>query len=308
MTFAGQQPAQERSPHAIAPLVERAVDICRRMFDRHIVLEMAIADDLPEVLCSENEIEQILMNLLLNARDAVLAKGRAAPRIRIKCDLRRPPGAFDDDRQYVRIQVEDDGTGMSADVISRVFDPFFTTKEIGRGTGLGLATSYAIARELGGTIACSSTEGLGAVFDLFLPVSTRESQRVPAAGTKSTQVLPRSRVLVVDDEPPIRRSLAILLDDAGFDVDTVGNGEDAVARLSSSPGIDVVLLDRSMPGAPGETFVPRMRVKAPRTKIILFTGRAVEPSLAKQVDGVLQKPALATDLIHTITSVLDDAS
>jgi CheY-like chemotaxis protein len=102
--------------------------------------------------------------------------------------------------------------------------------------------------------------------------------------------------------------MAILLDDAGFAVETVGNGEDAVARMEISPGFDVVLLDRSMPGGPGETFIPRMRAVSPKAKIVLFTGRAVEPALARQVDGVLQKPALATDLIGTITALLDDAS
>lgn len=301
MTFAGQRPRSERRGRAIGPQVERVIDICRRTFDRHVVFECTIADDLPAVLCSEGEIEQVLMNILLNARDAVLASGRPAPRIRIKVDRTPPPGQRTP-VAFVRVQIADEGVGMSDDVLAHVFDPFFTTKPPGQGTGLGLATSYAIARELGGVLTCTSTLGAGSTFDLFLPPSDLWAAQAPR--TVAPAATHAGRVLLVDDEAPIRRAVAAVLEDAGFEVEGAGTGEEAVARLSAGPPIDVVLLDRSMPGAPGETFLPRMRAVAPRSRIILFSGQAIEPSLAARVDGVLVKPASSNEIVSAIAALL----
>jgi DNA-binding response OmpR family regulator len=111
-------------------------------------------------------------------------------------------------------------------------------------------------------------------------------------------------VLVVDDEAPIRRMVSALLTQAGFAVEGVASGEAAVARLAAAPPIDVVLLDRSMPGAPGETFLPRMREVAPASRIILFSGQATDALLAAQVDGVLVKPASSSDIVAAISALV----
>lgn len=303
MTFAGQRPHYERRSCAVGPVVERAVEMCRRTFPRHVALSCSVEDGLAPVLCSEGEIEQIVMNLLLNARDAVLAAERTSPRIAIRVDGKQPC-----DRRIaaraVRIEVSDDGVGMTDTVRARVFDPFFTTKPPGQGAGLGLSTSYAIARELGGELRCSSTAGAGATFELYLPGTEQ-----PSAEISDAPLVPRGRgrVLLIDDEGAIRRVLVALLEDAGFSAEAEASGEAGVARLATGPRVDVVLLDRSMPAGPGETFIARIREVAPSSKIILFSGQLVEPALAAKVDGVVLKPASATELVAAITALVPPA-
>ena len=303
MTFAGQQPRHERTPRPSRLLVERAVEIARRTFERNIVIESVIEPDLPPVVCTDGELEQILMNVLLNARDAVVASGRQAPHIRIEA-CRTRPSAGDGAEERVRIRIEDDGIGMAEDVLARIFDPFFTTKPVGRGTGLGLATSFAIVRELGGTLSCSSTLGRGATFTILLPASHLP---VPSSPTSPRESRPtttlRGSVLLVDDEAPIRRAITMVLEDASFAVTAVASGDEAVRKLEEGLAADIVLLDRSMPGAPGEVFVPKIRSVAPGARIVLFSGRGVEPELAKQVDAVLLKPASAREILAVLEDV-----
>jgi PAS domain S-box-containing protein len=304
MTFAGQRPLLERRVHHVGPIIEQAVEICRRTFDRHIVVVCAIDADLPPVACSPSELEQVVMNLLLNARDAVLAAGREAPRIEITVD-RAPPGLAGSPGPAVRLQVRDDGVGMTPAVVARAFDPFFTTKAVGQGTGLGLATSHTIARELGGALTCSAEPGQGATFTLILPAAKETSADPPEPAPASTEPAVRAaRILLVDDEEPVRRAVAGVLEDAGFVVEAVGTGVAALERLARPPAVDVALLDRSMPGAPGESYLGAIRAIAPATRVILFSGQVVPLSLASQVDGVVAKPATASELIRAIAALL----
>jgi len=298
MTFAGQRRSSDRRSNAIGPLVERAVEMCRRTFPRHIALACAIEDGLAPVMCNEGEIEQIVMNLLLNARDAVLTAARPAPHISVRVDSRPRPG---ERRASVRVEIADDGTGMTDEVRARVFDPFFTTKPPGQGTGLGLATSYAIARELGGQLRCSSIVGEGTTFELFLLATELPSAARPDAPRADRGL---GRVLLIDDEDAIRRAIVAVLEDAGFTAEAVGSGEHGLQRLAAGPPVDVVLLDRSMPNAPGETFVARIREVAPAAKISLFSGQLVEPALAAMVDGVVLKPVATSDLVAAIAALV----
>jgi PAS domain S-box-containing protein len=303
MTFASQRPHVERRPCDLAQIVERAVAICQRTFDRHVALDLRVAPDLPAVPCTEAEIEQIVVNLLLNARDAVLAAARPVPHIEVSLDLATRPGTQGPRAPLgVRLRVTDDGVGMTPDVLAHAFEPFFTTKPIGQGTGLGLATSYAIARALDGSLTATSQAGRGTTLALWLPATDRP---VEAAAPPPPPATPRSaRVLLVDDEPQLRRAVAELLAEVGFAVDVASSGDEALARLARDASFDVVLLDRSMPGARGEHFLPRLRELAPAARIALFTGQEVEPALAARVDGVIGKPIDADDLFQALGELM----
>jgi two-component system cell cycle sensor histidine kinase/response regulator CckA len=178
MTFAGGSQSAQRAHHSSHDVVKAAVDICARVFGEDLQLTAAYEDEAVPLHCNAGQIEQVLVNLLLNARDAVLAAGPPRGHVRVRVSTRRAPAerlSLDPER-WVCIDVSDDGIGMSEEVRSKAFEPFFTTKGAGRGTGLGLATSYAIVREHRGRLDCASHAGLGTTFTLMLP-----APRLPSA-------------------------------------------------------------------------------------------------------------------------------
>ncbi|MBA3820592.1 MAG: response regulator [Deltaproteobacteria bacterium] len=301
MTFTGQRAQPDRHPHAIGPLVEQVVEMCRQTFDRHITLACVVAPDLPRIRCTPNELEQVLMNLLVNSRDAVIDSGRPAPQITVTVDAR--PAVHGSDARCARITVTDDGVGMTEDVVRQAFDPFFSTKEVGRGTGLGLTTSYAIVRALDGTMTCESSPGVGTSFCVSLPGTA--AAELPVEPVPARPVTTRRRVLLVDDDHSVRHAITALLTSEGFDVEAVASGEAGLAHLATRAPIDIILLDRSMPGAPGEAYVPRFRAVAPRIPIMMFTGQAVEPTVAALVDRVILKPVSGAALVEAIEALVE---
>lgn len=299
MTFTGQRAQPDRRSQHIGSVVHQVVEMCRHTFDRHIVLTCTVAPTLPSVRCTSNEIEQVLMNLLVNARDAVTEGGRSTATISVTVDAIPDPrgsGAI-----CARITVVDDGIGMTEDIVQRAFDPFFTTKEVGRGTGLGLTTSFAIIRELDGTIGCESTRGVGTSFVVCIPSSDRATPS-PAAPPKATTT--RGRLLLIDDDELVRRVVSALLVSEGFEVDDVDSGDAALSSLARHSRPDAIILDRSMPGAPGETYVSRIRTLAPGVPIMMFTGQAVGPAIARLVDSVMLKPISGTDLVDALEMLI----
>ncbi|MBA3539059.1 MAG: response regulator [Deltaproteobacteria bacterium] len=300
MTFTGQRAQPDRRAQNIGGLIQQIVGMCRRTFDRHIVLACTVARDLPTVHCTPSEIEQVVMNLLVNARDAVTDPDHptASPIITITVDAVTDAGAGN---AGIHITVTDNGIGMTNAVVEHAFDPFFTTKQVGRGTGLGLTTSYAIVRELEGTLTCQSTPDRGAAFIISLP-GTVAAPSSPAH-TPARPIAPR-RVLLVDDDELVRRVITTILTIDNFEIDVAATGEAALGLLASGPPPDVILLDRSMPGAPGESFVPRIRALAPTTPIMMFTGQAVSPAIEALVDRVLLKPVAGAVLIAAIEALL----
>jgi two-component system cell cycle sensor histidine kinase/response regulator CckA len=306
MTYAGQSAATRRVNADLKRVVEAAADICRRTFDAHIALRVEYATPPPVLACSPVQIEQVLVNLLLNARDAVLDANVPHGSVTLRVRRARPsdtPGAVDPDGAVVCIDVIDNGAGMSEEVRARIFEPFFTTKGVGRGTGLGLATSYAIVREHGGAISAESEVGRGSCFTVELPI-TRTEEQAPQATPVTTDTPLKASVLVVDDDVAVRDTLVHVLSAAGLEVLQAYDGESAVAALAARPSIDVVLLDRSMPGGPGERFVPRLRAVSPHAKLVFLSGQAIHPALAQQVDFVLPKPTTGGALLSAIRDVL----
>jgi CheY-like chemotaxis protein len=209
----------------------------------------------------------------------------------------RLPGAG----AVVVIVVKDNGSGMSELAKSHAFEPFFTSKDVGRGTGLGLATSYAIARDLGGLIELESTLEVGTTVTVLLPASNPVLRQLPS-DPPPPPAPANARVLVIDDEPLILRLVAQALTDLGYGVETAGDGATALARLERDT-VDVILLDRSMPGTPGAALLASLRALAPSAKIAYFTGQEVSPEAQAEVDAVIQKPVRLTDLARALAAL-----
>jgi CheY-like chemotaxis protein len=232
----------------------------------NVVILEALAGGLPPVFADPHQIQQILLNLIINAEQAMLdARGRGMLILR---------SWHEPERDAVVLEVNDDGPGVPEDVQPKIFDPFFTTKAVGKGTGLGLTVAYAIAQEHGGRLTVKSTGGRGASFFLELPVSGA-NVRLPetAPARPAPDVPPGSRALVVEDEQALGEAVAAALADEGFEVDRADNGEEALARVRER-GYDVVICDLKMPNVDGMTFFREVSASYPSVArhLIFMTG------------------------------------
>jgi PAS domain S-box-containing protein len=232
----------------------------------NVVIVQALAAGLPPIFADPHQIQQILLNLIINAEQAMLdAHGRGTLILRTW---------HDPDRDAVILEVHDDGPGMPAEVQAKVFDPFFTTKAVGKGTGLGLTVAYAIAHEHGGRLRVQSGTGGGASFFLELPVggTTVRAPEPPRPATLPP-VPSGSRALVIEDEQALGDAVAASLGDEGFSVDRAANGEEGLARLAEAR-YDVIVCDLKMPKVDGVALFAEVSSRMPdiRQRIVFVTG------------------------------------
>jgi PAS domain S-box-containing protein len=295
MLVSGRSRKADRKPLAIEVLVERTVRMCRSTFDSRIAIDLRLAPEPPLIVADGGQIEQALLNVLINARDAVQASPEPRPRtIRVRLEAA-------DGRVVVR--VEDNGVGMDAATRRRVFEPFFTTKEVGRGTGLGLATTYAIVKDHGGTVECESTVGVGTTFTLTFPARPEVPRGDERAGAAPGVPGGSERVLVVDDEALVRSTVARTLRGAGYEVVEADDGDAAMRALTAEGnGIDLVLLDVSMPKLSGRGVLAAMREKEMRVPVIGWTAHV---GAIEGVRAVLNKPVTSAALLRAVREVLD---
>jgi nitrogen-specific signal transduction histidine kinase/ActR/RegA family two-component response regulator len=299
MTFAGQRRATLRRPAPVASLVERAVGICRSTFDRRITLDAELPPRPLLVDCDAGAIEQVLVNLMLNARDALRDVRDRPARVTVDISQIEAPDAIPESGVFARIRVSDNGVGMTDQVRRRMFEPFFTTKPVGQGTGLGLSTSYAIVREHGGTIECESELGRGTRCSVLLPrYEGKPRGRRPTPATANVRA--GAHVMLVDDEAAIRKVVVRLLESVGYRVTALSGTGEALARLGELGDVSVVLLDRSMPDGLGESIIPQLRQHLHAAQILLFTGQDVEPDVEALADGVLAKPVTSEELLRAV--------
>jgi PAS domain S-box-containing protein len=295
MLVSGRSRTADRKPVAIEALVERTVRMCQATFDPRFTVDLRVAPEPTLVVGNAGQIEQALLNVLINARDAVQAVAEARPpaiRVRVESS-----------EHQVVVRVEDDGCGMDEETRRRVFEPFFTTKEVGRGTGLGLATTYAIVTDHGGAIECASTLGVGTTFTLTFPVAQaveRDHERARAApGVAGGS----ERVLVVDDEALVRAAVTQTLRGAGYEVLEAADGEAALRVLfAEGDAIDLVLLDESMPKLSGRGVLEGMRTRRVDVPVIGWTAHV---GVMEGVRAVLNKPVTSATLLRTVRQVLD---
>ncbi|HEY7802303.1 MAG TPA: ATP-binding protein, partial [Dehalococcoidia bacterium] len=273
LTFARRRRAQKELTN-LNTLIERVLEL--RNYDlrvRNIEVEPALAPSLPDTMLDANQIQQVILNIIINAEQAMRATGEDASgalRIRTWADARN-----------VFVSFVDTGPGMSGETLRRIFDPFFTTKEAGEGTGLGLTISYGIIEEHGGRIWADSTPGRGTTFTIELPLivagapaPTREVAADPVASVP----LERRRILVVDDEESIQKLLTGVLQMDGHEVHIATNGREALDRVSRE-SFDLIITDVKMPVMSGPDLYKRLRDQGSplARRVIFITGDTVAP-------------------------------
>jgi PAS domain S-box-containing protein len=262
-------------------LIAGTEKLLRRLIREDIRIELCPSDGLPPVWADPVQIEQILMNLVVNARDAIVGSGTIrieTAAARLDQDfLRHHAGAVAG--TYARLTVQDDGCGMAEEVRQKVFEPFFTTKEPGKGTGLGLATVYGIVKQSGGYIEVQSSPGVGTTFQVYLPETDRQSPRKAARPATDQRPTGPKCILVVEDELPVLKLTTQLLTSCGYQVLAAGSPEQALVLWEQAPAaIDLLLSDVVMPGMSGLELAERLRRSAAGLKILFMTGYA-EPMI-----------------------------
>jgi len=297
-------------PVNMSTLIHEVVGLLQHSVDKSIVLSMVAADGQQFVMGDPSQLQNALLNLGLNARDALLEGGTItyevhAMHVGPEEEKRFPTLA---EGEYVSVQVRDDGVGIPSEIIDRIFEPFFTTKAEGKGTGLGLAAVYGTISSHRGAIDVRSRMGEGTVFTILLPLYTapvdevvEEKDEPPPFGSGT--------ILVIDDEIDIRDSVAIVLRKCGFTVLTAGDGLEGVQIYLKYFGrIDLVVLDMVMPGMDGKSTFERLMEVDPVVKVIIVSGYSVDGRVQAVLDrgarSFLQKPFRTADLLRMVADVL----
>lgn len=308
LTF-GRKTETRSESVGLAAVVMGAFDLLRPTMDRRIVWENAVSPDLPPLFFNATDLNQILVNLLLNARDTLEDKLAAhppaswSPHIRVEA-LHLPPEAAqlsrrqNVDRQPIgwqRLSVRDNGLGITAAARERIFEPFYTTKAVGRGTGLGLATVWHLTTQAGGRVEVESTPGEGTVFHVLLPMWPVPKTIVKAPVLSGTTGVNVARVLVVEDEELVALTIVAALKRSGHHVHHIADGLDGWEHLAPNPSAyDLLMLDVNLPGIDGIEFARRARGANYPGRILISSGRLTAPQLQAigqlHVDRVLPKP------------------
>lgn len=299
LAFARRQPLQPR-PVDVAALIESMRDLVVSTSGPRIRVEIAMEDRLPAAIAEVNQLEMAILNLAVNARDAMPDGGTltiAALRRQLAADnhLGLKPG------QYVGVTVSDTGVGMDDETRRRAVEPFFSTKGIGRGTGLGLSMVHGLTLQLGGALDIASRPGLGTRIELLLPHAPGEAADM---GGEAQPVVARradASVLLVDDEAPVRASTAEMLAELGYVVIEAASGEEAIERIDRER-VDLVITDHLMGGMTGMALVDRLRSKHPALPTLIVTGYADTSGLADDVPR-LTKPFRLAELATMLESL-----
>jgi len=289
----------------------------RRLAGAQVKLRVEAVASPDSVMADPQQLEQVIFNLAVNARDAMPEGGSLVLQTGNVELIESEPDAVLDPGEYVVLSVVDTGAGMSDEVLAHLFEPFFTTKETGQGTGLGLSSCYGIVRQSGGDIRVSSTPGSGACFRVYLPCAGQQpgEESPPAASnlaaSPAAQVPqpeePAVRVLVVDDDAPIRLFLRNVLEEHGCSVTEAAEGRTAMSMLKQSP-FDVMVTDLVMPDQEGIETIRAARKDFPRLPIVAisgaFQGQFLKMAERLGADAVLQKPIRPEDLVRTLNGLL----
>jgi signal transduction histidine kinase/ActR/RegA family two-component response regulator len=310
LAFARRQP-QRQQVLDLGPLIEALRPLLLQLLGKGIELEITGAPLSAAVLADPGQIEQVIVNLAVNARDAMEGRGRLHIVLRhVRAgDIAGLGHRIMPATDHVAIEVIDNGAGIAPAIAGKIFEPFFTTKPLGQGTGLGLSTVYGIIKQSGGYIfAAPSPTGQGTRFSVFLPavplpavVATPLAAPAAAVAGQITGL----RLLLVEDEPAVRTILARGLSQFGPEVVTAADGAEALERLAAGPRFDVLISDIMMPGIDGVKLAMLARERSPGIGIVLMSGFAEAP-LHKAADaqgiGFLSKPFALQDLVAAIAT------
>ncbi|MBR9806832.1 MAG: response regulator [Alphaproteobacteria bacterium] len=324
LAYARQQ-TFKREVFAVTDFMSEFHILLRQLLDERIEMEVKHGRDVPYVKADKNQLENALFNLATNARDAMLAHKNGG---KLTIRTARSTGkeaqekgfSFVSDGEYMLIEVEDTGHGMTKDVMDKIFQPFFTTKEAGVGTGLGLATVYGIIKQSGGYICTTSNVGKGTTFHIYLPALKAEEIPEPVEMTQTEKVSSRpmdisgrGRILLIEDEDGVRGIAASLLRTSGYEVEEACDGEEAMEILEDNPcSFDLVISDVVMPGKDGPTLIREAKELLGHARVIFISGYA-ERDIAKQLDddravSFLPKPFTVRQLAERVKQELGNPS
>jgi two-component system cell cycle sensor histidine kinase/response regulator CckA len=305
-SFASKQPG---SPQAVevSGAVRELIGILRRLLGENIVVETRFPTDEVFVRIDPGQLQQVLVNLAVNARDAMPHGGVLTVDVSLVEDpARAPAGGAVEDGAWVLVRISDTGVGMDSRTLSRLFEPFYTTKEPGRGTGLGLAVCLGIVQQAGGRITAASEPERGSTFSVLLPRSAAFASPV----TDARSVVPPSEpavVLLVEDEALVRDFAARALTEGGYTVIVAESGEAALRMAQQGVAVDVVVTDVVMPALGGPELVRRLRERRAELPVVFmsgYAGRAAGPvAPVGRHERLVQKPFGAQELLHAVAAV-----
>jgi len=315
LAYAGQGGGR-LAPLDLTPLVRETVPLLRQVVARGATVRLELQEGLPAIQADEAQVRQVVMNLLINAAEAA-RPGQDAPEVVVRTRLERADrprlaaaevGRDLPEGEYVALEVEDAGVGMSDAVRRRVFQPFFSTKATGRG--VGLAAVHGIVRAHGGAIFVRSAPGRGATFTALFPLSRSvPAPAAPEPGPPAPSDRSRARVLVVDDESIVGELARELLEREGFQVVVTASGREGLAAFAASPGaFDVALVDLTMPGLGGEETIARLRALRPELPVVVMSGYSSDPAVPARLRllgaGFVPKPFKGRELAARIRAAI----
>jgi PAS domain S-box-containing protein len=293
-------------------LISEVVPMLRRVMFEHIDIDVSVTPNVGLITIDPTQLEQILVNLAVNASDAMPRGGKLTiETAQATIDERASQQRLMAPGEYVTLRVSDTGEGMDAETLERIFDPFFTTKGVGKGTGLGLATVYGIVKQSGGYISVSSEVGRGSTFKIYLPRARGQAPSVVEPPARSADVSGGSEtVLVVEDEESVRSLVRATLERSGYRVLDAGNPREAITVAQGFQGpIHLLLSDVIMPESEGPPLFDRLMKERPGMRVLYMSGYAheavVQQGLRIQGTGFLQKPFMPQDLKRKVREVLD---
>jgi CheY-like chemotaxis protein len=293
----------------VSDVVRRTEKMLRRLIGEDVTLVVVVEETGCIARLDPGQLEQVILNLALNARDAMPHGGTLTIHTGV-VDLGQEADPLDcQPGKYVFLTVTDTGGGMTAAVRGRIFEPFFTTKAPGRGTGLGLATVYGIVKQSGGGVAVESEPGLGTTFRVYVPFV---DEPVAQAARPRKSSLPRGSetILLVEDEPAVRNFTRSVLERCGYRVLAAADASEAIDHARQHDGsIDLLFSDVVMPGAGGRVVAEQVAILRPGVRVLFMSGYVADPILMQGVAGseiaFLPKPFLPHELANKVRGVLD---
>jgi len=308
LAYSRQQILQQE-PADLNVLVQETLRMLERLIGENVEVHRTYEEDLPTIVVDRGQISQVIVNLTINARDAMPAGGSLIVQTRaVELDdqyAREHPDVAPG--RYVLLEIADTGIGMDAATRERIFDPYFTTKE--SGTGLGLATVYGIVRQSGGHIWLYSEAGIGTTFKIYFPAASTAALP-PGPGREPGSLDGTETILVVEDTDAVRDLVKTALESFGYTVLTASNGDEALEIVrDDATHVDLVFTDMVMPGMNGRELAEQIEGVRPSVKMLFSSGYSadtvIRQGIASAAVAFIQKPYLSIELVEKIRSVLD---
>ncbi len=308
LAFARRQPLQPVAVD-VGALVDGMAGLIGSTLDPKISVRVELAPNLPPARADANQLEMALLNLAVNARDAMPNGGTLTVRVAREGVHGRPRTGLKVGH-YVRLSVTDTGTGMDAATRERAGEPFFSTKGVGRGMGLSLSMMHGLAAQLGGGLLIDSEPGEGTTVELWLPVSAAPVDEGDAGQTARRPVASRGRALLVDDEDLVRMSTADMLTDLGLDVVEAGSAEDALRLLHDGTAVDLLVTDHLMPGMNGADLAREVKVLRLGLPVLIVSGYAEVEGLAPDLPRLVKpfRTAELAELAEKVAALMSSAT